>query len=95
MSATIRCAACVYAGWFQWRAARTSDGREFAVHANGEVPSATRAVGAAAGGRIVDAASFNALFLIAGAVAAVSGALLVTALRSGPRAASAAEPDLA
>src|SRR3982750_1975593 len=28
--------------------ARTNDGREFAIHANGEVPSATRAVGAAA-----------------------------------------------
>jgi MFS family permease len=53
---------------------------------------AAGAVGAAAGGRIVDGASFSVLFLIAGAVAAVSGVLLVAALRSSPRAVSLAEP---
>jgi predicted MFS family arabinose efflux permease len=39
------------------------------------------AVGASAGGRLLDASSFSTLFLVAGAVAAASSAMLSVALR--------------
>lgn len=49
------------------------------------------AFGASAGGRLLDASSFSTLFLIAGAVAATSSALLSIALAQQPG--SAVEPD--
>lgn len=42
------------------------------------------ALGASAGGRLLDASSFSTLFLIAGAVAATSSAMLSVALRERP-----------
>jgi predicted MFS family arabinose efflux permease len=45
---------------------------------------ASGAIGAGLGGRLLDASSFNALFLVAGAVAMGSALLLINALRSNP-----------
>jgi MFS family permease len=42
------------------------------------------ALGASAGGRVLDGSSFSTLFLLAGAVAAAAGALLSVALRERP-----------
>jgi predicted MFS family arabinose efflux permease len=52
---------------------------------------ASGALGATAGGHLLDAASFSILFLAAGAVAAVSAPLLLLALRSGLRRALPSE----
>jgi MFS family permease len=52
------------------------------------------ALGAGAGGRLLDASSFSTLLLVAGAMAAASSALLSAALRPRPVSTSTIPPDV-